>query len=210
MIDLHTHTKFSDGSDDVLTLLQKAETLNLEVLSITDHSTCKAYEEISKIDIKKYYTGKLIKGCELYTTVNGQVIELLGYNIDTEKLNQVLPKIYHSQIEDDDWMKEAIFKKCNELDIHIDYKAINYKSGESFASNAILKEINKYPENKEIFDNERAWNNPTTFYRECVTNSKSKFFINKEDYYPSILDVIKLIKETGRLSIYPSHIYIWR
>ena len=35
MIDLHTHTTYSDGTDDVITLLKNAEKSKLEVLSIT-------------------------------------------------------------------------------------------------------------------------------------------------------------------------------
>ena len=43
MIDLHMHTTYSDGTDTVKELLEKAEFLGLEVISITDHNTCKAY-----------------------------------------------------------------------------------------------------------------------------------------------------------------------
>ena len=50
MIDLHTHTTYSDGTDDVITLLKNAEKSNLEVLSITDHVTCEAYKELKHIE----------------------------------------------------------------------------------------------------------------------------------------------------------------
>ena len=46
MIDLHMHTTYSDGTDTVKELLEKAEFLGLEVISITDHNTCKPYFEI--------------------------------------------------------------------------------------------------------------------------------------------------------------------
>lgn len=39
MIDLHTHTKYSDGTDTVKEIIEKAKRINLEVLSITDHNT---------------------------------------------------------------------------------------------------------------------------------------------------------------------------
>ena len=52
MIDLHTHTTYSDGTDNLITLLKKAEKANLNTLSITDHVTCKAYDELKYIDAK--------------------------------------------------------------------------------------------------------------------------------------------------------------
>ena len=44
MIDLHTHTNFSDGTDSLEELLQNAENAKLEVLSITDHDTTDGYK----------------------------------------------------------------------------------------------------------------------------------------------------------------------
>ncbi len=58
MIDLHMHTKYSDGTDDIINFLQKAEKSNLEILSITDHNTVKAYYELDKLNIKDYFSRK--------------------------------------------------------------------------------------------------------------------------------------------------------
>ena len=58
MIDLHMHTNNSDGSDTVIELLKKAEENNLELISITDHNTVKAYFELEKINIKDYFSRK--------------------------------------------------------------------------------------------------------------------------------------------------------
>ena len=67
MIDLHIHTNNSDGSDSVIDVLRKAEKLGLKTISITDHDTCTAYEELDNIDVKKYYSGDIIKGVEFTT-----------------------------------------------------------------------------------------------------------------------------------------------
>lgn len=58
MIDLHMHTKYSDGTDDIIEFLQKAEDNNLELISITDHNTVKAYFELEKININDYFSRK--------------------------------------------------------------------------------------------------------------------------------------------------------
>ena len=41
-------------------LLQKAQELKLEYISITDHDTCMAYKKLKKIDIPKIFSGKII------------------------------------------------------------------------------------------------------------------------------------------------------
>lgn len=209
MIDLHTHTTYSDGKDDVTTLLKKAESMGIEYLSITDHSTCKAYEEIKNIDIKKYYTGKLITGCELYTTMYGTTIELLGYNVDTEFLNTELPNVYkYSKKDIALYEAEKLIKICDELGIFINKDNLKSNPGGLSAHRIFHSEITKYDENKKIFDNERAWKHAYVFYRECICNPNSKFFIEKDTIYPSPNEVIKLIKKSGGL-VFIAHTFVY-
>lgn len=208
MIDLHTHSQYSDGSDDLITLLKNAEKSGIEILSISDHVTCLAYDELKNIDLKQYFSGKIISGCELYTTIDGQTIELLGYNIDTDLFNKILPNLYYSETEDNKWLSKKILEICKNLGIYMDYTNISIDYENEFCGDVILNEIVKYPQNKEIFDNKDAWENSNIFYRQCITNSKSKFFIDKTNFYPNINDVIKLIKQAGGLVFIP-HIFIY-
>ena len=55
MIGLHTHTTYSDGTDNLITLLKNAEKTHLDVLSITDHVTCNAYDELKTISIRRLF-----------------------------------------------------------------------------------------------------------------------------------------------------------
>ena len=114
MIDLHTHTTYSDGTDNLISLQKKAEKAKLEVLSI-----------IKKIDVKQYYTGKILTSCELYTTINGQTIELLGYHIDTDKFNKILPSLYHTQAQDNERQAKELLKICKKLGVSMDYDHIH-------------------------------------------------------------------------------------
>ena len=88
MIDLHVHTNYSDGTWDLKKLLEEAEKAKIEVLSITDHDTIKAYKELEKIDYKKIYSGKIISGVEFNTVYDGVTFHLLAYNFDYKKLEQ--------------------------------------------------------------------------------------------------------------------------
>lgn len=207
MIDLHTHTHYSDGTDSVIDLLKKAEEVGLEYLSITDHGTCEAYEELEKIEITKYYKGKIVTGCELFTTINGATVELLGYDIDTKMVIEELPKLYQYSLNDIGRfeMKKAIEKYKN-MGIKMAEEEINLNS--IFASKEMHKVIIKYPENRKFFDSENTWEDSYTFYRECMSNPNSKFFINKSEIFPSIKEVIDLIKRAGGLVFIP-HIYVY-
>ncbi|MCI8471316.1 MAG: PHP domain-containing protein [Clostridia bacterium] len=208
MIDLHTHTTYSDGTDNLITLLKNAEKSNIEVLSITDHVTCEGYNELKTLDVKQYFSGKIIKGCELYTSIEGQTVELLAYNIDTEIFNDKLPKIYQSESEDNKYQYEQLLQICKKLGVKINYDKIQINFDNEFCGDVIWKEIIKNSENKKFFDDVDSWQNSNTFYRRCMTNSKSKFFIDKSNFYPSISEVINLIKSAGGLVFIP-HIYMY-
>ena len=56
MIDLHMHTNYSDGTDDIISFLQKAEGNELEIISITDHNTVKSYYELEELNISDYFS----------------------------------------------------------------------------------------------------------------------------------------------------------
>lgn len=207
MIDLHTHTIYSDGKDDVITLLKEAEKAKLECISITDHSSCKAYEEIDNMDVSKYYSGKIVRGCELFTTINGAVIELLGYNVDTDLLNKELPNMHKYTLED---MKKIEINKtieiCKKNGITMNEKNIDFNS--IYASTEIHKEITSYDENKKNINDERAWENSYVFYREFMSNPDSLFFIDKSELFPSLDEVIEIIKKTNGLVFIP-HIFVY-
>ena len=86
MIDLHIHSNYSDGSESIKDILKEAEKRKLEVISITDHDTIKAYDELKMIDIKQYYSGTIISGCEMKCVYKNTPVEVLGYNIDIDKI----------------------------------------------------------------------------------------------------------------------------
>ena len=64
MIDLHTHTTFSDGTWTLEEMLKNAENNNITILSITDHDTVLPHIKLKDIDIKNYYSGRIIVGGE--------------------------------------------------------------------------------------------------------------------------------------------------
>ena len=47
MIDLHTHSRFSDGSDSPAELAEMAHDLGISAIALTDHDTTASYDEMS-------------------------------------------------------------------------------------------------------------------------------------------------------------------
>lgn len=71
MIDIHTHTTYSDGSFSVKELLEEAERTGLSLLSITDHNTIQAYQELDNANTRNLFSGFIIPGVEITTTYKG-------------------------------------------------------------------------------------------------------------------------------------------
>lgn len=79
MIDIHSHTTYSDDSFSVGKLLREVQKIGLSLLSITDHNTVQAYYELQNSDIRNEFDGKILPGIEITTTYKGETIEVLGY-----------------------------------------------------------------------------------------------------------------------------------
>jgi 3',5'-nucleoside bisphosphate phosphatase len=79
VIDLHSHSDKSDGFLSPNELLQHAFEAGVEMLSITDHDTLLAYQEIERPDDS---LPRLIPGVEFSTEWNRTGIHVLGLNID--------------------------------------------------------------------------------------------------------------------------------
>lgn len=80
LLDLHTHSTASDGSETPAYLLQQAGARGFEVLSITDHDTVEAYDDISPADVPADVV--LVPGVEISAESPG-TLHILGYGIDT-------------------------------------------------------------------------------------------------------------------------------
>ena len=95
MIDMHIHTTYSDGDKTVEEVLKTCEEKKLEYISITDHNTCKQYEDNALN--KNIFTGKIIKGVEMNATFKNKKIEVLGYKIKEPKIIEEWSKKFFSE-----------------------------------------------------------------------------------------------------------------
>ncbi|MDD2376450.1 MAG: PHP domain-containing protein [Clostridia bacterium] len=209
MIDLHVHSKYSDGTDDIIDILKKAESKKIKILSITDHENCKIYEKMKDIDISDYYTGKIINGIELKTVIKGVPIELLGYGVDVAYINKKVSEIYAERSENDFIIMKRLHKNCLKLGVRIDDDVIeNYDNSYRYATTYLHENITSYEENRKFILSDKAWGDSTSFYRKYMSNPNSHFYISNHDLLPDCNKIINLIREAGGLVFVP-HIYIY-
>jgi len=76
-IDLHTHSRASDGTDTPAGLVHAAAAAGLDVVALTDHDTAdgwaEAAEEATRVGIE------LVPGMEISTVHRGRAVHLLAY-----------------------------------------------------------------------------------------------------------------------------------
>lgn len=199
MIDLHTHTNHSDGTDSVEELLLNAEKKKLEIISITDHDSVDAYYELeNNPNLRKLFSGKILPGCEMKTHYKKVPIEVLAYGIDYKKLNIHKADIDKMQID----ALEKYKVICDELGLKYDKEELYVDKNnpkKQWASFSLANELLKYEENKEIIK-EIGDFIPTTFYRVHQSNINSPFYYDETVASIDLNETIKRIHEAGGLA----------
>lgn len=204
-MDLHIHTKYSDGTDDVKTILLKAEQLGLKYLSITDHDNCDSYFDLENMDISEIFAGIIIPGIEITTSFNNQRIDVLAYNFNNiKKVND-----YFKSSRNIDWssikldLRKELLNKLDLLNLKYDNKFNDIEFQRNFLKYetllyASLLELN--PNLKDIIKDDYC-ESESDFFRKCVCNPNSKFFMNYIKYYPKLEDSINFIHENGGICL---------
>jgi len=81
-IDLHMHSRFSDGMLSPTELINMAKERELVAISLTDHDTLDGVPEA--IAAGKENGVEVLAGVELSCEYNGRDLHILGYGVDTE------------------------------------------------------------------------------------------------------------------------------
>lgn len=79
-IDLHTHSRVSDGTDTPTRLVLKALEAGLDVVALTDHDTFDGVPEAAAAG--KRIGVRVVPGVEMSTAVANRSVHLLGYGCD--------------------------------------------------------------------------------------------------------------------------------
>lgn len=200
MIDLHIHTTYSDGDKNVEDVLKMCEEKRLEYISITDHNTCKQYED-KEIKENSIFSGVIIKGAELNANFKNKRIELLAYNIkETKIIEEWAEKYFSEEIlkRQQDESKNKLLKICDKKGLIYDENKIEKNIPlTDYITIYVYKELMRHKENHKILG--KYAESLNYFIRKGLMNPGSDFYI-EDEHKPMYKDVIEVIHKAGGLA----------
>jgi len=197
MIDIHMHTLYSDGDKTVAEVLKMCEEKRLEYISITDHDTCKQYED-EVIKNNTIFTGKIIKGTELHAVFQNKNIEILAYNINPTIMNEWCEKYYSEDKlkEQQNICRKRLFDICDKHGLIYDESKIRKtKKASEYVERPIYEEVMAHKENHKILG--EFTESFSIFFRKGLANPESSYFMNHVEFRPKYKEVIDIIHKAG-------------
>lgn len=197
MIDLHIHSVHSDGSEKPQDILKLAEAMGVKLLSITDHNTVAAYQELQKDDIRKVYSEELVTGAELATVLFGQVIEILGYGFDPAMLEGFIRKAYGDQ---EDYMQREvrlIYSAYQKLGVQFSRQMSEFSVKEHGSAKRFIYQDLKQEKNRQFYLEDSNRNKFKGFIRGEIYNPESMLHVDYSRLLPSPAEVVDAIHQAG-------------
>lgn len=139
MIDLHTHSTYSDGTMTPEKLVKHAKEIGLDAVALTDHNTIDGLKEFNEAG--KLYGIETISGIEFSTKTGPHSFHILALFVPQDSYQKIEKYLYKYQQERIKCNKKLV-EKLNENGISISYDSIVRKYGsENFNRVAIANEL---------------------------------------------------------------------
>lgn len=191
LIDLHTHSNASDGTDSPSELIEKAISKGLDVIALTDHDTVGGWDEATAA-LKNHESNsklELVLGSEVSCQgEDGTSIHMLGLLFDPNyaPLISEFEKTRENRVT----RMSRIISRLNEAGIEITIEEVNaQKRGDATLGRPHLADA--LVARGHVASREEAFN--------IFLHNGSKFYINH--YSPSPEVAIRLIKEAGGVAV---------
>lgn len=128
-IDLHTHSRVSDGTQSPTELVEAATAAGIDVLALTDHDTAGGWDEAA--DAARRTGLVLVRGMEISCRHRGRDVHLLAYLPDPTypPLAEALQKVLDGRTA----RVPAILEKLNDLGIALTLDDVARVSGDAAA-----------------------------------------------------------------------------
>ena len=186
MIDLHTHSLASDGTDTPGELINKAHARGISVLGLMDHDTVAGWDEA----ISYLRPGmSLVLGSEISCqTLDGTSVHMLGMLFDRE--NSALAEVLSTTRDNRLTRMNRIVARLNEAGVEITIEDVlaqlapGATLGRPHLADALIAK-------KIVASRDEA-------FTELLHNN-SKYYISH--YSPTPEDAIKLIKQAGGVAV---------
>lgn len=198
MIDLHCHSTCSDGSLTPAELLELAESKGLKILSVTDHSNVRAYQELEDPAVRKRFSGRLLRGCEFSTMVRQQNVEILGYGIDPAPVAEFfaerrkrIPDMMRAELQ-------LIYETYRKLGVRLDWAVEDFEREKYIsAKRYVLAQLKEFPENHRFCLDPENLNEPLHYYRRELYNPESPLYVDYSPLAASSDEIVGLIHRAG-------------
>ena len=186
MIDLHTHTSYSDGTDTPSQLINKALAAGISVIGLTDHDSISGWQEASNA----LRAGiSLVPGAEISCqTPDGISVHILGLLFDSN--NSELMNTLEKTRENRHGRMEKIIARINEAGINITMNDVleqlsdGATLGRPHLADALVKK-------GIVASRDEAFTQ--------MLHNNSKYYVSH--YSPTPEAAIKLIKDAGGVSV---------
>ena len=186
MIDLHTHSNYSDGTDSPAELINKALAAGVTTIALTDHDSIAGISEAQSA----LRSGiSLVPGAEISCqTEDGISVHMLGLLFDLS--NSELLATMENTRENRHGRMQRIIERINEAGIEISMQDVLAELSEG----ATLGR----PHLADALVKKGVVKSRDEAFAEMLHN-KSKYYI--AHYSPKPVDAIKLIKEAGGVAV---------
>lgn len=183
MIDLHTHSTYSDGTLTPSELVKKAAGIDgLTAIALTDHNTTDGLNEFQRAG--KRYGIKTVSGIEFSTETYNHDFHVLALFVDENKygeVNDFLSIPIKEKIESN----KDLVKNLNTAGINIDYDTIVKKYGN--------EKFNRVAIANELID---------LGFADSIQTAFEKYLLKRNGFYnpspkPNTFETIKFIKQIG-------------
>ena len=129
-VDLHTHSRASDGTLSPTQLVELAASRGVEMLALTDHDETSGLAEAQVVATERGI--QLIHGLELSVSWSGATVHIVGLNIDAKDLPLQAGLVQLREFRN--WRAEEIGRRLAKRGIGGAYEAACAKAGGSIIS----------------------------------------------------------------------------
>ncbi len=183
-IDLHMHSRCSDGEQQPEFLVEWAAALGLQTISLTDHDTTRGVERAIKAG--NQLGVEVIPGCEISVKLSGGTFHLLAYGYDPNDQN------FDARLREIAAKREArnrnILQALAELGMPMAYGELTAQAGEAVVGRphiaALMVRKGYAQSQQEAFDKWIANDGPAYFEKDTFGPQEALGFVREHNAVP--------------------------